>query len=64
MQQSVGTENAENVTISNSGTISSVENRSIYFYDGATGTTLTNNSSGVILIHPTLQLFNSIRALL
>ncbi len=48
VQQSVGTENAENVTISNSGTISSVENRSIYFYDGATGTTLTNNSSGVI----------------
>ena len=48
VQQSAGTENAENVTISNSGTVSSVENRSIYFYDGATNTTLTNNSSGVI----------------
>ena len=62
VQEAAGTENAENVTISNSGTISSVENRSIYFYEDATNTTLTNNSSGLIYNtadDPTVQLGTS-----
>ncbi len=62
VQEAAGTENAENVTISNSGTISSVENRTIYFYENATSTTLTNNSSGLIYNtadNPTVQLGTS-----
>lgn len=62
VQEAAGTENAENVTISNSGTISSVENRTIYFYENATSTTLTNNSSGLIYNtadSPTVQLGTS-----
>ena len=62
VQEAAGTENAENVTISNSGTVSSVENRSIYFYEDATNTTLTNNSSGLIYNtadDPTVQLGTS-----
>ena len=62
VQEAAGTEDAENVTISNSGTISSVENRSIYFYEDATNTTLTNNSSGLIYNtadDPTVQLGTS-----
>ena len=48
VQQSAGTEDAENTTITNSGTIYSVNDRAIYFYDGATNTTLTNESGGII----------------
>ena len=48
VQQSVGTEVATGASISNAGTIYSVENRAIYFYDGATDATLTNESSGII----------------
>ena len=48
VQQSAGTENAENTTITNAGTIYSVNDRAIYFYDGATNATLTNESGGII----------------
>ena len=48
VQQSVGTEDATGASISNAGTIYSVENRAIYFYDGATDATLTNESGGII----------------
>jgi hypothetical protein len=48
VQQSVGTEVATGASISNAGTIYSVENRAIYFYDGATDATLTNDSGGII----------------
>ena len=48
VQQSVGTEVATGASISNAGTIYSVENRAIYFYDGATDATLTNESGGII----------------
>ena len=48
VQQSAGTEDAENTTITNTGTIYSVNDRAIYFYDGATNTTLTNESGGII----------------
>ena len=42
MQQSAGTEDAENTTITNAGTIYRVNDRAIYFYDGATNATITN----------------------
>jgi hypothetical protein len=48
VQQSAGTEDAENTTITNAGTIYSVNDRAIYFYDGATNATLTNESGGII----------------
>ncbi len=48
VQQSVGTEDATGATITNAGTIYSVENRAIYFYDGATDATFTNESGGII----------------
>ena len=48
VQQSAGTENAENTTISNAGTVYSEENRAIYFYDGATNATVTNELGGAI----------------
>ena len=48
VQQSVGTEVATGASISNAGTIYSVENRAIYFYDGATDATFTNESGGII----------------
>ena len=48
VQQSAGTEDATGASISNAGTIYSVENRAIYFYDGATDATLTNESGGII----------------
>ena len=48
VQQSAGTEDATGASISNAGTIYSVENRAIYFYDGATDATLTNDSGGII----------------
>ena len=48
VQQSAGNESATGASISNAGTIYSVENRAIYFYDGATDATLTNESSGII----------------
>ena len=48
VQQSVGTEDATGASITNAGTIYSVENRAIYFYDGATDATFTNESGGII----------------
>ena len=48
VQQSAGTEDAENTTITNAGTIYSVNDRAIYFYDGATNATLTNQKGGII----------------
>ena len=48
VQQSAGTEDAENTTITNAGTIYSVNDRAIYFYDGATNATITNQKGGVI----------------
>ncbi|MFL2852586.1 MAG: hypothetical protein ACJZ8J_01665 [Candidatus Pelagibacter sp.] len=48
VQQSVGTEDASGASITNAGTIYSVENRAIYFYDGATDATFTNESGGII----------------
>ena len=48
VQQSVGTEDATGASITNAGTIYSVENRAIYFFDGATDATFTNESSGII----------------
>ncbi len=48
VQQSVGTEDATGASITNAGTIYSVENRAIYFYDGATDATFTNETGGVI----------------
>ena len=48
VQQSAGTEDAENTTITNAGTIYSVNDRAIYFYDGATNATVTNQKGGVI----------------
>ena len=48
VQQSAGTEDAENTTITNAGTIYSVNDRAIYFYDGATSATITNQKGGII----------------
>ena len=48
VQQSAGTEDAENTTITNAGTIYSVNDRAIYFYDGATDATITNQKGGII----------------
>ena len=47
-QDATGAEDAENTTISNAGTIYSEENRAIYFYDGATNATVTNELGGTI----------------
>ena len=48
VQQSAGTEDAENTTITNAGTIYSVNDRAIYFYDGATNATITNQKGGIV----------------
>ena len=48
VQQSAGTESATGASITNAGTVYSEENRAIYFYDGATNATVTNELGGTI----------------
>ncbi len=48
VQQSAGVESATKTTITNGGTIYSINDRAIYFYDGATESTITNQKGGVI----------------
>ena len=47
-QEASGGEDATGTTINNAGTIYGVDNRAIYFYDGATNATVTNESGGIL----------------
>ena len=61
VQQSAGTEDAENTTITNAGTIYSVNDRAIYFYDGATSATITNQKEELFIIRLQMPLYKLIR---